>query len=220
MITGAKGGIGSVVSQELFAKDYKLVLLDLNILDQNSDTTLAMRCDVTKRDEVQAAVSRCVEKFGRIDVLLNSAGRSHLGTVEELTFEDLQAVYDVNVRGTFNVCKAVWSVMKKQKSGHIFNMGSMRGLQCAYGKAAYSMSKFAVRSFSKTLTIESRNLGVRVTSINPGYVLTNLIQHRIEEERLQPSDLVQPKDIAKTILWILSLSPGADVEEVDLGRLW
>jgi NADP-dependent 3-hydroxy acid dehydrogenase YdfG len=219
-ITGATGGIGHAVGQELLAQDYKVVSIDIDSVNQNSDTVLSIKCDVTKLGEIQDAVAQCMKKFGRIDILFNAAGRSHLGTVEELSQQALQDVYNVNVLGTFNVCQTVLPVMKNQKAGHIFNMGSMRGLQCAPGKAAYCMSKFAVRGFSKTLTLETRDMGIRVTCINPGFVQTDLIRHRIANEKLQPSDLVQPKDIAQTVLWILSLSPGAEVEEVTLGRLW
>ncbi len=220
VITGAAGGIGLAVGESLFSMQYCLGLIDLKISCEESSFILPLKCDVTKPGEVREAVSRCVEKFGRIDVLFNSAGRSHLGLVEQLSIEDLKAVYEVNVLGMFNAVQAVLPVMKSQGSGHIFNMGSMRGIQCSPGKSAYSMSKFAVRGFSKTLSLESRKYGIKVTCINPGFVETDLIWRRIKEEHLQSSDLTQPQDIARTITWALSLSTGADVEEVTLGRLW
>ena len=220
IITGASGGIGSAVSKELHARDYNRVLLDLNMSVQNTMRTLTLKCDVTKPDEIQTAVSQAIERFGRIDILFNGAGRSHLGTVEELSLDDLDAVFDVNVRGTLNVSRAVLPYMKRQRSGYIINMGSMRGVECARGKTVYSISKFATRAFSKTLAIEMREHGIKVTVINPGFVQTDLICHRIKEEQLQPSDLTQPEDIAHTVVWLLGLSPGAEVVEVMIGRLW
>lgn len=220
LVTGASGGIGLAVSEELHRQGYHLSLLDKNMVPADSERTLAQNCDVTKLEEVKRAVSNTLERFGRIDVLVNCAGRSHLGTIDALTLEDLEKVYDVNARGTFNVSKAVLPIMREQKSGYIINIGSLRGISCAHGKAAYSMSKFAVRGFSKTLGIEAEKDGIKVTVINPGFVQTSLVKHRIEEENLEPSDLTQPQDIAKAVAWLLDLSPGANVEELNIGKVW
>jgi len=220
MVTGGNGGIGRVVSEELIKNGYKVSLLDLEILLNDSETLLAQKCDITMTDEVGKATARTLEKFGRIDVLVNAAGKSHLGTIDKLELEDLDRIYDVNVKGTFNVSKAVLPIMREQKSGHIINIGSLRGIECAKAKAAYSMSKSAVIAFSKTLRKEVEEFGIKVTVINPGFVQTNLIRHRIEDENLKPSDLTQPSDIANTILYLLDLSPGACVEQLNIGRLW
>jgi len=220
LITGASGGIGLAISEGLYQRGYNLSLLSRNISIKDADRVLAQRCDVTKPDEVARAVSNTINKFGRVDVLVNSAGRSHLGTIDELTLEDFDKLYEVNVKGTINVSKAALPYMKKQKAGYIINIGSLRGLECAHGKAAYSMSKFAVRGFSKTLGIEAREYGIKVTVINPGFVQTSLIRHRMEDENLKPSDLTQPEDITKTVAYLLDLSPGAYIEELNIGRLW
>ena len=220
LITGASGGIGSVISEELYSKDYALSLLDINIEQDDTALRLRQKCDITNPLQVDKAVSRTIEKFGTIDVVVNCAGRSHLGAVEEASLEDLDSVYNINVKGTFNISKAVLPVMKQQKSGYIINIGSLRGIECAQGKAVYSMSKFAVRAFSKTLKKEVEEFGIKVTVINPGFVQTNLIRHRIREENLKPSDLTQPEDIAKSITYLLDLSEGACIEELNIGRLW
>lgn len=220
VVTGASGGIGHAVSEELRLKGYNLCLLDIDIKAVDSNSIQARKCDVTKPKEVEKAVLSAINKFGRIDVLVNAAGRSHLGTIDELMLEDLDKVYNVNAKGIFNVSKAVLPFMIRQKSGNIINICSLRGIECAKGKAAYCMSKFAARAFSKTLAIETREKGIMVTAINPGFVQTNLIRHRIEEENLKTSDLTQPSDIAKTILYLLDLSPGAYIEELNIGRLW
>jgi NADP-dependent 3-hydroxy acid dehydrogenase YdfG len=228
LITGASGGIGRVVSKELSSRHYNLSLLDIDIKDRDSDRELARHCDVTRPEQVEEAVSNTLNKFGRIDVLVNCAGMSHLGTIDKLELEELDKVYDVNVKGTFNVSRAVLPVMKEQKCGHIVNIGSLRGIQCAAGKAAYSMSKSAVRTFSKTLRREVEKYGIKVTVINPGYVDTaiyggsQLRPHvqSIPGEGLQEAPLTQPSDIAKTISYLLELSPGACVEELNIGRLW
>jgi NADP-dependent 3-hydroxy acid dehydrogenase YdfG len=220
VITGAAGGIGSAVAVRLFAEGYSLGLIDVDMPPGGSDRRLCLRCDVTKCEEVRNAIQEVLARFGKIDVLVNCAGRSHLGTIDQLTLDDLDQVYSVNVRGTFNVTKAVLPHMRERRSGYIINMGSMRGLECSAGKAAYCVSKFAVRAFSKVLGLEAREHGVKVTVINPGFVQTPLIRHRVEEEGLRPADLTQPEDIARTVVYLLGLSPGASVDELALGRLW
>ena len=228
LITGASGGIGQAVNEALASCGYNLSLLDLDIEIKDSEKMLAQIGDVTKVSEVEKAVSSTLEKFGRIDVVFNSAGVSHFGMIDELTLEDVQKVYDVNVRGTFNVSKAVLTVMKEQKLGYIINMGSLRGIVCGKGKAAYSMSKSAVRAFSKTLRAEVERFGIKVTVINPGFVDTKIYEdislrpyvQSIPGEGLNKAPLTQPNDIAKTVLYLLSLSAGATVEEINIGKLW
>jgi len=220
LITGASGGIGTAVSQELSRRGYRLSLLSRRIPPQESNHTLAQQCDITRVDAVNRAVSNTIDKFGRIDVVVNCAGRSHLGTVDEVTPQDIEAVYDVNVRGTVNVSKAVLPFMKEQGSGYIINIGSLRGVYYGVGKSAYAMSKSAVIAFSRILAMEAQEYGIKVTVINPGFVQTSLIRHRIAEENVKSTDLTQPDDIAKTVMYLLNLSPGANVEELNIGRLW
>lgn len=228
LIAGASGGIGSAVGEALRSKSYNLSLLDINIGATDSGRMLAENCDVTKPKDVEEVVSKTLSKFGRIDIVVNCAGISHLGTVDELTLEDLEKVYDVNVKGTFNVSKAVLPIMREQESGYIINLGSLRAIKPASGKAAYCMSKSAVRTFSKVLSKEAEKYGIKVTVINPGFVDTNIygeVQLRpyvqsIPGRGLKEAPLTGPGDIAKTILYLLDLSPGACIEELNIGRLW
>ena len=228
LITGATGGIGTAVSRELGHNSYRLSLLSRTTSPQESDQILTQHCDVTRVEEVASAVSNTIAKFGRIDVVVNCAGRSHFGTVAEVTPQDMEAVYDVNVRGTVNVCKAVLPLMKQQGTGYIINIGSLRGVHYGAGKSAYAMSKSAVIAFSKVLAIEAREYGIKVTVINPGFVDTNIygeVQLRpyiqsIPGEGLKKAAVTQPHDLAKTVLYLLDLSPGANVEELSIGQLW
>jgi len=228
LITGASGGIGSVVKDALQLAGYQVSLLDLDVTGKEAEAELVQCCDVTKPEQVKRAVSATIEKFGRIDVLFNSAGRSHLGTIENLTLEELDKVYEVNVKGTFIVSKAVLPIMKEQRAGYIINMGSLRALDFARGKAAYSISKSAVRAFSWTLIKEVEELGIKVTLISPGYVDTSIYSDKqlrpyvqtIPGDGLKEAPLTLPADIARTVLYLLDLSQGASVYEMNIGRLW
>jgi len=211
LITGASGGIGSAITEELRSHGYNLGLLDINIEERDSERALAQYCDVTKAEDVEEGVSNAISRFGRVDVLINCAGRSHLGVIDKLTLEDLDRVYDLNVKGVFNVSKAVLPYMKNQGFGYIINIGSLRGIECAEAKGAYCMSKFALRAFSKTLRKEVEKFGIKVTVINPGFVDTRVygdIQLRpyvqtLPGGSLKEAPLTQPEDIAKTILYLL-----------------
>jgi short-subunit dehydrogenase len=220
LVTGASGGIGAAIVKSLKNEGYRLSLLSRSIPLQETENLLAIHCDVTKIEEVERAVKKTIDKFSKIDALINCAGRSHLGTVEQISIQDIETVFNVNVLGTVNTSKAVLPFMKKQGEGYIINIGSMRGITSSRGKAVYSMSKAAVIAFSKILGKEVEDYGIKVTVINPGFVQTELIKIRIAEEKLTPDDLTQPKDIATAVLSLLELSHGATVEELNIGRLW
>ncbi len=204
IVTGASRGIGKAVADALEADGYNVHRISTAVLD------------VSDRE----AVRRFVEPLERVDVLVNCAGIGHYGPIEDLDEDDIRRVYDVNVLGTVHFCKACLPLMKEQGDGLIVNIGSLRGINCTKGRAAYTMSKIAVRAFSKTLGMELSEHGVRVTCINPGYVYTDMLKWRIERDGLRPEDILQPKDIADTVMMLTSLSEGARVEEINMGEVW
>lgn len=204
IVTGGTRGLGKAISEELKKDNYDVYAIG------RTD------CDVRHAEEIELYI----KDFRRIDVLVNCAGKSHLGYVEETTEEDIMSVFKTNVIGTINFSKAVLPIMKKQKSGYIINLGSLRGVECSEGKTAYSMSKFAVRAFSNTFGLEIKKYGIKVTCINPGFVYTDLIKIRIKEEGLMPTDILQSIDIAKTVIYLLGLTEGAFIPEINLGQVW
>ncbi|MGV8108423.1 SDR family oxidoreductase [Methanospirillum sp.] len=204
IVTGASGGIGKSVSDGLKLNDYTV------------HDVSRKNCDVTDSRQVY----EYVKKIPHVDVLVNCAGISHLGHVDNISEEDVLSLFDVNVLGVIRFCKAVLPVMKKQGKGYIINIGSLRGIEYCPGKSVYSLSKAAVRAFSITLGKEVQPYGIKVTVINPGFVHTPLIKHRIEEENLKEGDILSPLDIQKTVLYLLSLSEGAYVPELNLGEVW
>lgn len=227
LITGATGGIGEAVGRWLLLRGYELSLLSRTIPFQDTYGVLSQQCNVVNIEEVDKAIENTINKFGKIDVLVNYAGVSSYGIIEERP--DLSGVYDVNVIGTINACISVLPSMKSQKSGYIINIGSLRGIQYSVGKAAYSMSKAAVIAFSKTLKEEVAEYGIKVTVINPGFVDISSYDSA-QRDRITPSPykdikikseaLVQPDDIAKTVLYLLDISHGVEISELNIGRLW
>jgi len=220
IVTGARIGIGRAVAERLSSEGFRVAMFSRVIDEHQDESRLCLRCDVTDPGSVAQAVEAVESEYGRIDVLVNCAGRSHLGLLDEVQLRDMRDLFDANVLGTLSMMKAVVPYMRRQGSGYVINIGSIRGMQGARGKAAYCSSKFAVRGLSLTLAVELAEEGVRVTVINPGYVETALIHRRIEEEHLKSEDLTQPEDIARAVMFLLSLSPGAQVDELTIGRIW
>jgi short-subunit dehydrogenase len=227
LITGATGGIGSAVVSALYASGYKLSLLSRTIQPQDTVNILSQRCDVTDADDICKSAVSTISKFGGIDVLVNCAGISGYGTVEDLDVSETEGIYKVNVIGTLNVCKAVLPYMKAQKSGYIINIGSLRGIQYSAGKAAYSMSKAAVIALSKTLAEEVDGYGIKVFVINPGFVDTSSYNSEQRKRitaspyksiKISKEDMLQPNDIAKTVLELFNNH--TKLSEINMGRLW
>lgn len=220
LVTGARCGIGRAIADALTVDGYRAVRVSRHIEESTSSDGISLRCDVTNREEVHRAVALAMDHFGRIDVLVNSAGRSNLARIEELEPLVIEELLAVNLLGAVHCAQEVLPVMRDLGGGAIINIGSLRGKSCAPGKAAYSISKFAMRAFSLTLEREMAEEGIRVTLINPGFAQTELIHHRIGEECLRPEDLTQPEDIANAVRFALQLSPGAALSELDIGRIW
>jgi len=225
LITGATGGIGSAIARNL--NGYKLSLLSRTLEPRESANILYQRCDITEEDSMWEAVVNTIGKFGRIDVLINCVGISGYGKVEDLKFEEVEAIYKVNVTGTLNACKAVLPYMKVQGSGCIINIGSLRGIQCGIGKAAYSMSKAAVIALSKTLKEEVAEYGIRVFVVNPGFVDSSsysrsqrkrIIASPYKDIKINKDDMLQPEDIAETVAYLIESD--LDISEINMGRLW
>ncbi|GBQ33633.1 short-chain dehydrogenase [Acidocella aminolytica 101 = DSM 11237] len=155
-------------------RGWKLVVTARNleqvseIAEMDKENVLALTLDVTKPAQIDAAVKAAMEKFGRIDVLVNNAGYGYQSSIEEGDEAEIRAQFDTNVFGLFALTRAVLPVMRAQKSGHILNITSMAGLIGFPGSGYYAASKHAVEGWSDTLRAEVGPLGIQVTCVEPG----------------------------------------------------
>jgi NADP-dependent 3-hydroxy acid dehydrogenase YdfG len=157
VITGASSGMGEAASKHLSSLGATVVLgarrtdriekLAKEIQD-NGGKALAIAVDVTHRDQVKKLVDTAVEKFGRVDVILNNAGIMPLSTLESLHVDEWDKMIDVNIKGVLNGIAAVLPYMKEQKSGQIINTSSVAGHKVFNGSAVYSATKYAVRALN------------------------------------------------------------------------
>lgn len=176
-ITGAGKGMGKALALAALREKNKVVItthkdVDPYTLPEDSDNVLYITLDVAAPDErlYCEAVTAAVRKFGRIDVLVNNAGHGRITNFEETSEENIRELFEVNLFGMMRVTRAVLPVMRKQKSGHIFNVSSGAGYSA--GPAAYHTSKFAVTGFSTCLAFELAPFHIKVTNVVPGLTRT------------------------------------------------
>ncbi len=191
IVTGSGKGLGKAIAGAFFAEGASLALWDVDFpsakqvrdeLDPSGKQALAVRVDITSEAEVSRAVSETVERFGRIDVLVNNAGISRHRPLEEMTLVMFESVMKVNVTGTFLCCRASAPVMKQQKKGKIVNISSLAARTGRPGVAVnYAASKGAIIGLTQTLARELGPAGIYVNAIAPGPILTEQTQQYVPE---------------------------------------
>ncbi|RZF24046.1 SDR family NAD(P)-dependent oxidoreductase [Paraburkholderia sp. UYCP14C] len=179
-ITGASRGFGSRIAKLALAQGDNVVATARNaavVRDTlgNNARLLALPLDVTNDEQAREAAASAIEKFGRIDVLLNNAGFGLVGAVEEAAPQEVERLYRTNVFGLLGVTRAVLPYMRAQRSGRIINISSIGGYRSSAGFGVYCSTKFAVEGLSEALHQELAPLGIHVTVVEPGYFRTDFL---------------------------------------------
>jgi NAD(P)-dependent dehydrogenase (short-subunit alcohol dehydrogenase family) len=178
-ITGAGRGLGAAIAEAALASGDNVVATARSPAAVEKrlgrERVLALALDVTREDQVAAAIEAAISHFGTIDVVVNNAGYGQLGPFEENSAADAERQFATNVTGVFNVCRAVLPVLRRQRSGHVFNLSSIAGVMAMGGSALYCASKFAVEGFSEALAQEVAPFGIRVTLVEPGVFRTDFL---------------------------------------------
>jgi 3-oxoacyl-[acyl-carrier protein] reductase len=178
LITGAGRGIGRVIAETFLRERSVVIGLDLEIgslewlSSSDEERAAGFACDVRDGARIDAVVAEVLERFGRIDVLVNNAGVFVDGLVEELDGDRWDLCFDVNVGGTFRMCRAVIPAMKAQKSGRIINAASFAAIVPSVGSSAYAASKAAVVQFTRTLAGELGPWDITANAYAPGMIPT------------------------------------------------
>ena len=172
-VTGCSTGFGRALATELLEQGYRVVVTARNtaqvadIVYGKEDRALTIQLDVTRQEEIDAAVQTVMDTWGRIDVLVNNAGIGYFGALEESDEAEVRKMFEINVFGLANMTKAVLPVMRTQRSGHILNISSIGGLTAYPALSFYHATKFAVDGMSESLSKEVAPLGIKVTIICP-----------------------------------------------------
>jgi len=180
-ITGASRGFGLEISKAVLAAGDKLIATvrskpqDLAAQLGNHENLAVVTLDITNEEQAQVAAKQAIDTFGRIDVLVNNAGYGLLSGVEEATAQEVKNNYEVNVFGLLNVTRAVLPYMRAQGSGHVINISSVGGLFGYVGWGIYGSTKFAVEGITESMAIELAPLGIKATTVEPGFFRTDFL---------------------------------------------
>jgi NAD(P)-dependent dehydrogenase (short-subunit alcohol dehydrogenase family) len=181
-VTGASKGLGLTLVKKLLANNYCVAATSRNVqslveeVGKVSDSFLPLAMNLSDSENVKTVITKCINHFGRIDVVVNNAGFGLIGTLEELSDAEVRNNFDVNVFGSLNVIRNVTPRLRQQQSGYIFNIASIGGYSGGYpGFGIYCSTKFAVAGFTEGLAEEMKDFGVHVSVVYPGYFRTNFL---------------------------------------------
>jgi NAD(P)-dependent dehydrogenase (short-subunit alcohol dehydrogenase family) len=179
-VTGAGRGMGVDIAKAALEAGYKVVATGRNTNKVSeaigeSANLLIVKLDVTDPADAQVAVKAALDRFGRIDVLINNAGNFYAGFFEEISPEDFRAQIETNLFGPVNITRAVLPVMRAQRSGLVITISSSAGISGQEFVSAYAASKFAIEGWMESLTPEVAPFGIRTMLVNPGFFRTELL---------------------------------------------
>lgn len=203
----AKNGANIAINYRKYNEEIENLLEELRALGVKA---LAIKCDISNEDEVDNFIKEVKESFGSVDILINNAGITKDGLLLRMSEKDFNDVIDVNLKGTFNMTKAVSSIMVKQRFGKIINISSVVGVAGNAGQCNYAASKAGVIGFSKSIARELASRNINVNVIAPGYIntdMTKVLPDKVREEVLKTipmKKIGEPKEIANLVLFLSS----------------
>lgn len=225
LVTGAASGIGLAIATAFAKSGATVYLTDIN-KEEGEKATQALQeaghsahfilLNVTEMDQCESAIQLVIQQSNKLDILVNNAGIGGVGTAIETEADDFDRMYQVNVRGVFNLCKAALPSMIMNKNGSIINMASIGGIVGIVDRLAYCTTKFAVVGMTKSMALDHAKQGVRVNAICPGRVETPFVKQRISEypdpeqayrdmSATQPMGrMAQPEEVASVALFLAS----------------
>lgn len=220
VVTGGSAGIGLAIAEELLARGARVASLDLSVDGLPADI-LGVACDVTDRASIGAAVERVVAELGGLDVLVNNAGISAVGTVEDVSDDDWHRVLDVNVVGIARTSAAALPHLRRSEHPAIVNMCSIGALNGLPQRVAYNASKGAVLALTYAMATDHVGEGIRVNCVSPGTVHTGFVDRMLarfpdpEKEkaaldaRQATGRMVTPQEVADAVAYLASPRSGS-----------
>lgn len=225
LVTGAGSGLGAATTRAFADAGCQLACVDINqaaladtcrTLSEQGASSLALPCDVTDADSVAEVARSAGEWAGRLDILVNCAAIDYTCSVEEMSVEQWDRELAVNLRAPFLFAKAVVPWMKRQGSGHIFNIASTAAVRAWANASAYHASKWGVLGLSRGLSVEGRAHGIRVTTIIPGGMQTHFFDRFVEQgiPLPDPANLQDPAAVAETIVFAARIPARSALQEL------
>jgi NAD(P)-dependent dehydrogenase (short-subunit alcohol dehydrogenase family) len=215
VVTGGCSGIGLATCTRLAADGFTVAVLDIKPADTQPGAAFALHCDVTDEAGVEAAMAAVLERFGRIDVLVNNAGitgSQQAARCHETPVAEWDKVHAVNVRGPFLCSRAVLPSMVARGSGHIITIASVAGFIAFPGRCAYTASKGAALMLTRSIAVDYAAAGIRANAVCPGMVYTPMTSWRLDqpdlraavEDRIPVGRVAVPEEIADAVALLAS----------------
>lgn len=239
VVTGASSGFGRGIAKACAAEGAKVVVSDVHenpntggfeddaalttveAIEKAGGTATYVRCDVTQEAEVDALIDATVDRFGRIDVLVNNAGGAFgLAHIEKAVDEDWIGMWKVNVLGLMWMTRGCLPLLRKARHGHVVNIGSIAAFETYKGGAGYTAAKHAARAITRTLRLELNGEQIRVTEIDPGLVETEFSLVRFRGDRKAAKAVYEglkplsAEDVADCVVFAVTRPPHVDIDEI------
>ncbi|WP_427912200.1 SDR family NAD(P)-dependent oxidoreductase [Ramlibacter sp. MMS24-I3-19] len=216
LVTGAGSGIGLATAKRLASEGARLALVGLDaghlaaardqVMQAGAPEALDVVCDVSQEAKVMACVDQVMQRFGRLDVVVNNAGLMSFKPLEQFTGEDWLRILGVDLLGAFYFTKQAF--LRMRGGGAIVNVASVHAVRTTPQVAPYAAAKAALLSLTRSAALEGRGRGIRSNAVLPGAVETKMLRDNPEVkagvEHIEPKELLQPADIAATIAWLAS----------------
>jgi 3-oxoacyl-[acyl-carrier protein] reductase len=220
IVTGGSRGIGKAIAKKLASFKANIVI---NYTSSETEALkvkeeieslgvecMTVKCDVSKSEDVNNMVSEVMDRFGKVDILINNAGITKDALIMKMKEEDFDKVIDVNLKGVFNCTKAVTKPMMKQRNGKIVNMASVVGVMGNPGQANYCASKAGVIGFTKATAKELASRNININAVAPGFIetaMTDVLKDDVKESMLSAIPMKKfgtPEDIANLVIFLCS----------------
>jgi len=217
IVTGSGSGIGRAIALALANEGVKVVNCGrreekvsqtVEIIHKVGGTGIAIRADISLPEDIDRIVQTTIDQFQRIDILVNNAGIAEGSLIHESDIQSWDRVMATNLRAVFLTARRVLPIMRQQQSGHIINISSESSLEHYHGETIYGTSKHALNDFSEYMQRENQPYHIRVNTICPGMVVTEMTEH---EDGLDHNKCLDPEDIAELALWLLTRRPNIKI---------
>ena len=216
LITGGSKGIGRACVMEFLNEGYTVVDASRTNVPVNNPSYHYRETDVSSEESIKRLFDFVIEKFGRLDVLINNAGISKFANLSDSLTEDFDAMFAVNVRGVYLCARYALKLMIPQNSGDIINIASIAGKTAIQTASIYCATKHAVMAISKTLMLEVRKHNIRVAAICPGSVDTDFFNQPGSILNSERSSILSPADVSAACMLIVKSPVRALINEIEL----
>lgn len=219
-VTGGASGLGRDVAVQAAEQGARIAIMDVRadrldetrvLVEAAGAECLVIQADLTKEDDVVRTIAAVVDRFGQLDIVVNSAGVFYGGPIEEMPIDHFDRIFAVNVRGLYLVCREAAKVMLPRGDGHLINIASIAGKRAFLNESAYSTSKWAVVGLGENLHLELGPRGIRTTTVCPGGMATNFWE--ATGRQVNPERMLTSATVAKAIVQLASLPPEAVMRE-------